>query len=474
MITADRMTAVDRNAEALGVPRKQLMESSGNAIAREVREIADRGEKIVVVAGRGNNGGDAFVAVRFLQEYDVTVRLLGRAETIGTDIARENWEALQRSEYDTTEVTDSKNLDLPDCDLVLDAMLGTGVTGALRESEATAAEQINDSDAAVLAVDVPSGINADTGDAEGTAVKADRVVTFHETKPGLSGLDCDVTVADIGIPSAAETFVGPGDLHGVRGNVGGRVFVIGGGPYTGAPALAGQSALRAGADLSFVAAPDTVAGEIQGYAEDLIVQPYEGDRLTPEQVDGLVETAESYDDTVVLGPGLGNAGETIEATVQFLESFSGRAVVDADALPAIPDLDTEATLVCTPNSKELAELGGPEAENLRDVTDEIETLADDLGHVVLAKGATDVISDGGRTRVVRTGNTGMKVGGTGDVLAGVVAGLFGTTDAFDSACVGSYVNGRAGDLLYDEYGEGLLASDMLETVPRAIWGDDDE
>ncbi|WP_435154218.1 NAD(P)H-hydrate dehydratase [Haladaptatus sp. DFWS20] len=474
MITADRMAAVDRNAEYLGVPRKQLMESSGNAIAREVREIASPGAKTAVVAGRGNNGGDAFVAVRFLDDYDVSVHLLGRAETIGTDIARENWDALQQAEYDTTEVTDSRTLDLPDCDVIVDAMLGTGVTGALREPAATAAERINKSDATVLAVDVPSGVNADTGNAAGTAVEADRVVTFHDAKPGLDDLDADVTVVDIGIPSAAEYVVGPGDLRTVRGDVGGRVFVIGGGPFTGAPALAGQSALRVGAELSFVAAPDTVAGEIQGYAEDLIVQPYEGDRLVPEQVDGLVETAESYDDTVVLGPGLGNADETVEAAVQFLESFSGRAVVDADALPAVPNLDTEATLICTPNRKELAELGGPETDDLRDVTDEIESLADDLGHVVLAKGATDVISDGERTRVVRTGNTGMKVGGTGDVLAGIVAGLFGTADAFDTACVGSYVNGRAGDLLYDERGEGLLASDMLETVPTAMWGDDDE
>ncbi len=473
MITAERMAAVDENAEALGVPRKQLMESSGNAVARKVREVASPGAAVAVVAGRGNNGGDAFVAVRFLDDYDVSVHLLGRAETIGTDIARENWDALRESEYDTTEVTDSRDLDLPDCDVVVDAMLGTGVTGALREPEATAAEQINQSEATVIAVDVPSGVNANTGESEGTAVSADRVVTFHDTKPGLGDLDCEVTVADIGIPASAERFVGAGDLRKVRGDVGGRVFVIGGGPFTGAPALAGQSALRAGADLSFVSAPDTVAGEIQGYAEDLIVQPYEGDRLTTEQVDGLVETAESYDDTVVLGPGLGNADETIEAATQFLASFSGRAVVDADALPVVPDIDTEATLVCTPNRKELTELGGPETDDLRAVSEEIETLADDLGHVVLAKGAEDVISDGERTRVVRTGNTGMKVGGTGDVLAGIVAGLFGTADAFDAACIGSYVNGRAGDLLYDQHGEGLLASDMLEAVPSAIWGDSD-
>ncbi|EFW93016.1 carbohydrate kinase, YjeF related protein [Haladaptatus paucihalophilus DX253] len=473
MITADRMAAVDENAEHLGVPRKQLMESSGNAIARRVREMVSPGARVCIVAGRGNNGGDAFVAARFLDEYDVSVLLLGRAETIGTDIARENWDALRRAEYDATEVKDSGAFELPDCDLVIDAMLGTGVTGALREPAATVARAINDADAAVLAVDVPSGVNADSGEAEGVAVEADAVVTFHDMKPGLADHDGDVTVADIGIPAAAERFVGPGDLRSVRGDVGGRVFVIGGGPFTGAPALAAQSALRAGADLSFVAAPNTVAGEIQGYAEDLIVQPYDGDRLTPEQVDGLVETAESYDDTVIIGPGLGNADETIDAATDFLESFEGRAVVDADALPAIPGLDTDATLVCTPNRKELAEMDGPDADDLREVTDEIETLADDIGHVVLAKGATDVISDGDRTRVVRTGNTGMKVGGTGDLLAGIVAGLFGTTDAFDAACVGSFVNGRAGDLLYDERYEGLLASDMLETIPAAMWGEDD-
>jgi NAD(P)H-hydrate epimerase len=282
-----------------------------------------------------------------------------------------------------------------------------------------------------------------------------------------------VTVADIGIPAAAERFVGPGDLRGVRGDVGGRVFVIGGGPFTGAPALAAQSSLRAGADLAFVAAPDEIAGEIQGYAEDLIVQQYEGDRLTPDQVDGLVDTAESYDDTVVLGPGLGNADETLAATRQFLESFDRRAVVDADALEVVPDVDTDAALVCTPNRKELTKLGGPEADDLREVTDEIESLAADLGHVVLAKGVVDVVSDGERTRLVRTGNPGMAVGGTGDVLAGIVAGLFGSADAFEAACAGSYVNGRAGDLLYDDYREGLLASDMLDRVPEAVWGGDD-
>ncbi|NEU56375.1 NAD(P)H-hydrate dehydratase [Halorussus sp. MSC15.2] len=483
MISADRMAQVDANAAALGVPRKQLMESSGNAVAREVRAVADPGARVAVVAGRGNNGGDAFVAVRFLGEYDTSVHLLGRAETIATDIARENWDALRRGEYDVEAVGDSRDFDLPDCDVVVDAMLGTGVTGALREPEATVAERINEADATVVSVDVPSGVNADTGevpDAEATAVEADRVVTFHDAKPGLDSLDAEVTVADIGIPAAAERLVGPGDLLPVRSGTkaeDARTYVVGGGPYTGAPALAAQAALRTGADLSFVAAPDPVAPQIQGYAEDLIVQSYDGDHLSPEQVPDLVDTAESYDDVVVLGPGLGNADETLEAANRFLAEFSGRAVVDADALPVVPEVETDATLVCTPNRKELAKMGGPEVESadaLRDHADEIEAFAEELGHVVLAKASDDIVTDGERTRVSTAGTPGMTVGGTGDTLAGTTAGLLATHDPFQSACMAAYANGRAAELLDHERHDGLLASDLLDALPRALWGDDDE
>ncbi|MFB6131658.1 MAG: NAD(P)H-hydrate dehydratase [Salinigranum sp.] len=474
MITSDRMAAVDWNAAALGVPQKQLMESSGNAVARAVRQVASPGASVAVVAGRGNNGGDAFVAVRFLDDYDVTVHLLGRPETISTDIARENWDALGAGEYDRRTVTDSRALDLGDPDVVVDAMLGTGVTGALREPEATAAAAIDDLDATVVAVDVPSGVNADTGEAAGVSVDADRVVTFHDEKPGLAALDAEVTVADIGIPAAAERFVGPGDLLSVRRGEGGdgRAFVIGGGPYTGAPALAAQAALRAGADLSFVAAPETVAGEIQGYAEDLIVQPYGGNRLTPDRVDDLVETAAKYDDVVVLGPGLGSADDTLEAVRRFLSAFEGRAVVDADALAVVSEVETDATLVCTPNRRELERMGGPAADggDLRAHADDVEALAADLGHVVLAKSKTDVISDGETTRLCRAGTSGMRVGGTGDTLAGISAGLLTLVDPFDAACLAPYANGRAAESLDDRYGDGLVASDLLDRLPAVLWG----
>ncbi|EMA07235.1 putative yjeF family carbohydrate kinase [Haloferax denitrificans ATCC 35960] len=471
------MAAVDLNAEALGVPRKQLMESSGNAVARACRDLADPGASVAVVAGRGNNGGDALVAARFLKAYDVTVHLLGRPETISTDIARENWDALVAAEADRRTVTDSAGFDLGDPDLVVDAMLGTGVTGALREPEATAARAINDSSATVLAVDVPSGVDADTGDAAGLAVDADRVVTFHDDKPGLGDLDCEVVVSDIGIPEAAELFTGPGDLlaldRDAQSHKGdhGDVLVVGGGPYTGAPALAAQSALRAGADLARVACPEAVAREVQGYSENLIVRGFSGDRLALQHVPDLLDFAADRD-AVVFGPGLGDADESLAAVREFLAAYGGTAVVDADALQVVPEVDTEATLICTPHQGELRKMGGETDADWETRRDLVREFAADLGHTLLVKGAYDVVSDGDAVRVNRTGNPGMTVGGTGDVLAGAAGALAAVLPPLDAAAVAAYGNGRAGDLAAEAFGGGLVATDLLERLPAALRGDE--
>ena len=478
MITSDRMAQVDENAAGLGVPRKQLMESSGHAVARVVREVADPGDRVVVVAGRGNNGGDAFVTVRFLDEFDVTTLLLGRADAITTDIARENWEALREAEYDIREVRDSTAVSLPDADVVVDAMLGTGVTGALREPEATAASAINETDATVVAVDVPSGVDADTGEAAGVAVEADHVVTFHDEKPGLAEVDADVTVADIGIPAAAETFVGTGDLRVLsrdpmahKGDFG-EVLVVGGGPYTGAPALSAQAAMRAGADLVRVACPTSVADTVQSYEEGLIVRGFAGELLRPSHVDELLDAAVDAD-CVLIGPGLGRAEGTLTAVREFLAEYDGRAVVDADALRAVPDVDTDADLVCTPHQGELVAMGGETDDDWEKRADIVADFAAELDQTLLVKGAYDVVTDGETTRVNRTGNPGMTVGGTGDVLAGICAALASTHDPVTAGSIAAYVNGLAGDAVVDEQGYGIFASDLLAEIPHAMWGERD-
>lgn len=484
MITSHRMAAVDANAAALGVPRKQLMESSGNAVARAVRSHTDPGASVALVCGRGNNGGDAFVAARFLSDRDVTVHLLGRPESIRTGIAGENWAALDAAEVPTETVTNPAAVDVGSPDVVVDAMLGTGVAGALREPERSAAKRINARRDAttVVSVDVPSGIDADTGErtggSGGVAVEADHVVTFHDTKPGLARLDATVTVADIGIPRAAERFTGPGDLRGLGRDVdshkgdNGEVLVVGGGPFTGAPTLAARAALRAGADLVRVACPEAVADGVQGFSEDLIVRGVPGDRLAPEHLDRLSALATGRD-VVVIGPGLGDEGESLELVRRFLDEFAGRAVVDAEALGVVPDVETDAELICTPHRGELRGMGGRTADDPDERADLVREFAGELGHVLLVKGRHDVVADadGDRTRLNRTGNPGMTVGGTGDVLAGTVGALAARTDPFAAAAAGAYVNGLAGDDAADEYGDGLVATDLMDRIPRVMADD---
>ncbi|GAA0721788.1 NAD(P)H-hydrate epimerase [Halorubrum trapanicum] len=493
MITTDRMAAVDANAAALGVPRKQLMESSGNAVAREVRAVADPGATVALVCGRGNNGGDALVAARFLAEYETPVKLLGRPETIRTDIARENWAALGNAAIPAATVTDSRDFDLTgpegaagdDPDVIVDAMLGSGISGDLREPERTAAAAINASDATVIAVDVPSGIDADTGEPTGNgdgdadtasgpvAVDADRVVTFHDEKPGLTALDAAVTVADIGIPAAAERFTGPGDLLGLdrdpdsHKGENGEVLVVGGGPYTGAPTLSALAALRAGADLVRVACPESVASEVQGFSPNLIVRALPGDRVGPSHAERVASLAAGTD-TVVLGPGLGDGDGTREFVREFLTTYEGRAVVDADALRVVPEVDTDADLICTPHQGELVGMGGETADDPDERSELVREFAADLDHTLLVKGAVDVIADGDETRLNRTGNPGMTVGGTGDVLAGAVGALAAVTDPFRAAAVGAYAVGRAGDAAADANGAGLVATDLPDRLPEAM------
>ena len=193
-----------------------------------------------------------------------------------------------------------------------------------------------------------------------------------------------------------------------------------------------------------------------------------GDHLVPGHANRLLAWAEEHD-TVVFGPGLGDHGETLGAVRAFLAEYGGTAVVDADALQVVPEVDTEATLVCTPHQGELRKMGGETSDDWEERAEMVASFAGELGHTLLVKGVYDVVSDGERTRVSRTGNAAMTVGGTGDVLAGVTAALASVLDPHDAACVAAYANGRAGDLVGDPpRGNGLLATDLVDAMPAAL------
>ncbi|MFB6110732.1 MAG: NAD(P)H-hydrate dehydratase [Halodesulfurarchaeum sp.] len=475
MIDSTEMAIVDRNAVALGVRETNLMESAGNAVARAAREVLRPEDTVAVLAGRGNNGGDALTAARYLADFDPTVHLLGHPDRIRSEVTREKWQALEAAAIETRVIRDASAVGIGTPAAVIDGVLGTGVTGAPREPERTAIEAINDSRATVVSVDVPSGMDVDTGETPGVAVEADRVVTFHDLKPGLAGRE-DVTVADIGIPPAAERFVGPGDRQRLsrpgdahKGDFG-RVLVVGGGPYTGAPGLAAQAALRAGADLATVLAPETVAEEIQGFSENLIVRSLPGSEIESSHVDRILDGAREQD-VLLLGPGLGDAPDTRVAVRAVLESYTGKAVLDADAIQAVPDVETRASAILTPHRGEFRELGGDPASDREDWAESAAAVAADLGQTLLLKGPHDVVTDGERTRINRTGNPGMTVGGTGDVLAGVVSAMYAALDPVPAAALGAYLTGTAGDGAATGRDGGLVATDLLETLPGALAGE---
>ncbi len=488
------MKAIDRNCESLGLLPVQLMENAGAAVAQNIREKLESGN-VLFVAGRGNNGGDAFVAARHLAGslgYVVKVILLGKARDIGTWEAFRNFSLLKFSRVQMLEITDSSQLGaaasdwFSESDLLVDAVFGTGIKGKIKEPESTVIDLINGegkSGKTVISVDIPSGLDPDGGDFE-KAVHAGLTVTFHHMKIGLLSEKAKeytgmVKVADIGICADAEQYVGPGDLtmlhrrkpEGHKGDSG-KILVIGGGPYSGAPALTALAALKAGADLVTVAVPVPVAEIVASYSPNLIVRKLSSNILCPEDLSILLDLINSHD-VVVMGMGLGRAAETLEAVRKILP-FCRKAVLDADALsalsgPIFESLAGNCELIVTPHAGEFARLRTLETlESHESRIKAVREFSEENGVVTLLKGQTDVISDGKQTLLNRTGNPGMTVGGTGDVLAGLTGSLFSRNPAFLAAACAAYINGAAGDLAFEKAGNGLLATDVIEKIPEII------
>ena len=493
-ISSSRMKAIDRNCEYLGLLPVQLMENAGAAIAQSIREKLESG-KVLFIAGRGNNGGDAFVAARQLSGfsgYSVKVILLGKSQDIRTKEACHNFSLLRFSRLQMLEIKDSSQLAalaldwFSEADLLVDAIFGTGVKGNIKEPESTAVDLINREGKAgktVISVDIPSGLDPDGGGFE-KAVHAKLTVTFHRMKTGLMSENAKkytgtIKVAEIGVCADAEQYVGPGDLtmlhrrqsEGHKGDSG-KILVIGGGPYSGAPALAALAALRAGADLVTAAVPESVSEIVASYSPNLIVRKLSSNILCPDDLSILPDLIDSHD-VVVMGMGLGRASETLEAVRKILP-FCRKAVLDADALSALSGsifetLAGNCELIVTPHAGEFAHLrdmGTPEDHEAR--IKAVREFSEEKGIVTLLKGKIDIISDGKQTLMNRTGNAGMTVGGTGDVLAGLTGSLFSRNPAFLAAASAAYINGAAGDLAFERAGNGLLATDVIEKIPKII------
>jgi hydroxyethylthiazole kinase-like uncharacterized protein yjeF len=489
-VTSREIRRLEMNAEYFGISRLQLMENAGHNVALEIASKFKSEKSIAVFCGLGGNGGDGFVAARHLASmgFKVMVIVAGKVKEISHKEALENWKAIQFLEENIVvhEVYDSSLIPGVTADIIVDALLGTGTKGKLRPPIVQLVEKINSMNAFRVAVDVPTGVDADTGEVMGKAVKADLTVTFHRTKKGLEnaeGYVGELVVKGIGLPDELERLAGPGDvllatkprpLKSHKGDFG-RLLVIGGNEaFSGAPALVALAALRTGVDLTYVAAPAKTAHAISSMSPNLITMKLDGEHLNLGNVVAL-ETEIEIANAVVLGPGLGlhtETKESVKVIIEAVEKAKKPLLLDADGVKAFAEFRRPLNIpsVLTPHAGEYAILTGEKLpENFNDRVSEVQKTAAELSAVILLKGPADIISDGKGFRLNLTGNPGMTVGGTGDVLSGVVgAFLAQQVDPFEAAVAGAFVNGAAGDFVFEEKGYHMVSTDLLEWIPSVL------
>ncbi|MCL2173052.1 MAG: NAD(P)H-hydrate dehydratase [Candidatus Bathyarchaeota archaeon] len=488
-LSSCEMRSIEINAEYFGVSLLQLMENAGRNVAQEIEKRFSNMKKVVFFCGLGGNGGDGFVAARHLlvHGYSVTIFLAGKSKDISHPSAVQNWNTLKLVGdcLQIVEVSDISNVSLVGVDVVVDALLGTGTKGTLKAHILRMVEVINSFEGFKIAVDVPTGINSDSGEVLGGAVRADLTVTFYKSKWGLNRAKefvGDLVVRDIGLPFEFERFAGPGDVNlvckrhvlGVHKGDFGRLLVIGGSNvFSGAPALASIAALRSGIDVVYTASVEKTANAISMMSPDLISVKLQGDNLNRDNVVEL-EPYLALVDAVVLGPGIGLADETckfVELFVDKVEKAGKPLLLDADGLKAFAKFKRplKSPLVLTPHIGEYAVLTGqrlPE-DDFEGKVSLIQKTAKALNAVLLVKGKVDIICSPSRVKLNFTGNLGMTVGGTGDVLAGIVGGLLAQkTDVFKAAVAGAFVNGACGDIVASRIGFHMLASDLLDVIPQ--------
>ena len=455
MISATDSRVLDANSEALGVPVASLMDNAGSAVA-DFLESNYPSERILFVCGPGNNGGDGFAAALRMDPSRVKVALLKKASQIHTDIARERYSLL---ECDISMYSEDC---IDRCDIIVDCALGTGIAGTVRDPYRQFIIDANSSGKTIVSVDIPSGLGTDL------AIRPAHTITFHDVKMGMDPSNCgEILVADIGIPAEASSIIGPGDMlrypiPGKDSHKGqnGRLMIIAGGPYFGAPIMSSLAALRVGTDIVRVFTPESSATIISLSSPVLMVTPLQGDHLSMGSLLILLEESKRYD-AVLIGPGLGTSSETIQAVRCFVERCETPMVIDADGITAIAGMELPEGTIITPHSGEYIRLNPDDMDQSE--------LSSKIHAVILRKGKEDMISDGGRTRTNRTGTPAMTGAGTGDVLSGTVAGLLSKGMVpFDAACVGAFISGKAGEMAFEERSYGLIATDVIEKITSVL------
>ncbi|MGH2683371.1 MAG: NAD(P)H-hydrate dehydratase [Actinomycetota bacterium] len=502
VLTAAQTHALDRETEARGIPVSELMERAGAAVARAVIALAGGGygRHVVVVAGKGNNGGDGLVAARHLARSGIRVRVHFLVKDPASELrdpVLANFHRLSDAGVSWGPFSEARLArDLDRADVAVDAIFGTGFRGRPEGDVAAAIDALNGSECPVVAVDIPSGVEGDTGAVSGPAVRATLTVSLGAPKAGdvlfpgaaHTGL---LEVADIGFPDdlvrsdlllleaedAARLLPSRGpDDHKRRSGV--VMVVAGSRRMTGAPRLVARGSYRAGAGLVRVAVPEGILPVVQsGLVEATFLPLPEGTSgsLTGAAWEFLKDALEDVG-AVAVGPGLSTDEETPELVRRLLTESPVPVVVDADALNAFAGRAGElsgrtADAVLTPHTGEFARLFGmPSEEVLGDRVGFARKAAAETGAVVLLKGSRSLVAlPDGEVRVNPTGSSILATGGTGDVLTGMIAAYLARgLPPPEAASLAAYVHGLAGQVASEVSGEGTVAWDVAEAIPEAI------
>lgn len=505
LLTAAQMRELDRAAiEDWQVPGLVLMENAGKATADQIEENFDAiyPGPVTILAGKGNNGGDGYVVARHLTNrgWDVSTLVLAEQSDISGD-ARVNLDILLKSDAELRFVSDESTLEqelerLPTEGVVVDALLGTGLTSEVRGIFRPAIDWINSTASAVVAVDVPSGIDATTGQVLGTAVLAELTVTFASAKVGQVIYPAvefvgDLVVADIGIPrkladqvdidhmfidaEAARILLPSRPASGHKGTFGHLLLLAGSTGKSGAAALAAEGGLRAGTGLVTLACPAHLNPVFETKLTEVMTVPLpEVDGMVSMQALPDIERLWQDKSALALGPGLGTGEEVGGLVRRLVRDCPLPLVVDADGLTALVghlDVLQERSVptVLTPHPGEMSRLLGCEIASIE--ADRIGTaraFAKEHGVILVLKGARTIVAEPDGTVFVNgSGNPVLACGGTGDVLTGVIGGLLGqNVPAIAAVLLAVYLHGRAADRLFETLGRaGGLATDLLREIP---------
>jgi hydroxyethylthiazole kinase-like uncharacterized protein yjeF len=495
LYTAEEMSRADKGAQKLGIPGGVLMERAGAEMARVALE-AYAPRRALVVAGGGNNGGDGFVVARELHRAGVEVAVLPTKVGYEGDPGT-NFEILRNLGVRFVR-SDELEAELSQSDLIIDALLGTGFSGEVREKEARLIESMNESPAPIFAVDVPSGVDGATGEVHGAAVRADVTICAHAAKvgcvvsPGREHAG-EVVAVDIGIPPEAE--VEPSlvwtDAQSLRGKIprtagpthkysaGALLVVAGSRRTTGAPQLVVRGAERTGCGIVFLATSQSSAPSVDLELTEALVHSVPEDEegyVTSAALEQILELAERTS-ALAVGPGMGTRDEGRRLVEGILREVETPVLLDADAITNLAGTDAltnrDIPTVITPHAGELGRLLGAgakevSASRLRSARE----AAEGYGCCVLLKGSDTLVAGGGKVAVNSTGNVALATAGTGDVLSGVIGALLSRgMGAYEAAQAGAWAHGRAAELWLEETGwpaESLVATDLLEYLPEAL------